>query len=155
MIEMSMQKIASVVILILCMSLTSCSKTALSDEEKCSVVSEIAEACLEQYSKGSCEKEKDIKIEQILRWSAPDSKIREASKKDENVKYYYAVILDEGTVLVGTDSLFQSASGYLVTNRTLEAASKVKVHDRSGFDGNQIYIDAKVKDGVYKYSAGL
>jgi len=88
---MSMRKIASVVILILCMSLTSCSKTALSDEEKCSVVSEIAEACLEQYSKGSCEKEKDIKIEQILRWSAPDSKIREASKKDENVKYYYAV----------------------------------------------------------------
>ncbi len=82
MIEMSKRKIASVVILILCMSLTSCSKTALSDEEKCSVVSEIAETCL-------------------------------------------------------------------------EAASKVKVHDRSGFDGNQIYIDAKVKDGVYKYSAGL
>ena len=152
---MSIRKFASIVILILCMSLSSCSKPGLTDDEKCSVVCEIAEVCLEQYSKGNCEKEKDISIEQILRWSAPDSKIREASKKDENVKYYYAVVLGEGTVLVGTDSLFQSAYGYIVTNRMLEVASQVKVHDRSGFDGDQIFIDAKVKDGVYKYSAGL
>ena len=152
---MSIRKFASIVFLILCMGLTSCSKPGLSDDEKCSVVCEIAEVCLEQYSNGNCEKETDIRMDQIQSWSHPDMKIREAAKKDENVKYYYAVILDEGTVLVGTDSLFQSASGYLVTNRTLEAASKVKVHDRSGFDGNQIYIDAKVKDGVYKYSAGL
>ena len=147
--------VSAVVILVLCLSVSSCSKPHLSDDEKCNAVCEIADTCLKKYSDGKCEKEKDIDLNRFLRWSPPDSKIREALKKDGNVKNYYAVVLDEKTVLVGTDSLFQSASGYLVTNRTLEAASKVKVHDRSGFDGNQIYIDAKVKDGVYKYSAGL
>ena len=152
---MSIRKFASIVFLILCMSLTSCSKPGLSDDEKCSVVCEIAGICLEQYSEGNCEKETDIRMDQIRSWSDPGMKIREALKKDENVKYYYAVVLDEGTVLVGTDSLFQSAYGYIVTNRTLEVSSQVRVHDRSGFDGDQIFIDAKVKDGVYKYSAGL
>lgn len=93
-------------------------------------------------------------MDQIQSWTDPDSVIREAVKKDKDAKYYYAVVLDEGTVLVGTDSLFQSASGYLITNRQLEAGSTVKVHDRSGFDGNLISIGSKVKDGVYKFSAG-
>ena len=61
---MSMRKFASVVILILCMSLTSCSKQGLSDDEKCGVVCEIAGVCLEHYSEGNCEKEKDISMDQ-------------------------------------------------------------------------------------------
>lgn len=147
--------ITALIIPILCMSLCSCIRKGLSDDEKCSVVCEIAEVCIEQYSNGNLEKETDIRMDQIQSWTDPDSVIREAVKKDKDAKYYYAVVLDEGTVLVGTDSLFQSASGYLITNRQLEAGSTVKVHDRSGFDGNLIYIDAKVKDGVYKFSAGL
>lgn len=147
--------VKALIIPFLCLSLSSCSMTGLSDDEKCSVVSEIAEICLEQYSNGNCKKETDIRMDQIQSWSDPDSKIHEAEKKDKNVKYYYAVVLDEETVLVGTDSLFQSASGYLITNRPLEAGSQVRVHDTSDFDGNRIYIDAKVKDGVYKFSAGL
>jgi hypothetical protein len=147
--------ITALFIPVLCLSLCSCVKTGLSDDEKCSIVCEIAEICLEQYSNGNCEKETDIRMDQIQRWTDPDSKIHEALKKDENVKYYYAVVLDEGTVLVGTDSLFQSASGYLITNRPIESGSPVKVHDNSDFDGNRIFIGSKVKDGVYKYSAGL
>lgn len=147
--------ISALMIPVLCMSLCSCIRTGLSDDEECSVVCEIAEVCLEQYSNGNLEKETNIRMDQIQSWSDPDSVIHKAVKKDENVKYYYAVVLDEETVLVGTDSLFQSASGYLITNRTLEVGSQVKVHDSSGFDGNLISIGSKVKDGVYKFSAGL
>ena len=64
--------VKALIIPFLCLSLSSCSMTGLSDDEKCSVVCEIAESCLEQYS-----------------------------------------------------------------------------------NGNRIYIDAKVKDGIYKFSAGL
>ena len=147
--------ITALIIPVLCLSLCSCMRTGLSDDEKCRVVCEIAEICLEQYSDGNLEKETDIRMDQIQSWTDPDSKIRDALKKDKNVKYYYAVVLDEGTVMVGTDSLFQSASGYLITNRPVESGSQVKVHDRSGFDGNQISVGSKVKEGVYKYSAGL
>ena len=93
--------------------------------------------------------------ERRYRSAAPSVPSLTAWKTDRETENWLSDRIPFRSVLVGTDSLFQSASGYLVTNRTLEAASKVKVHDRSGFDGNQIYIDAKVKDGVYKYSAGL
>ena len=147
--------ISTVVILAFCMCLSSCSKPQLSDDEKCSAVCEIADTCLRKYSDGKCEKEKDIDLNRILRWSPPDSKIRAALKKDGNVKYYYAVVLDEKTVLVGTDSQFQSAYGYLITDRSYEVPSVARIYERSNFDGNRINIETKVKDGVYTFSAGL
>ena len=135
--------------------ISSCSKPHLSDDEKCNAVCEIADTCLRKYSDGKCEKEKDIDLNRFLRWSPPDSKIREALKKDGNVKNYYAVVLDEKTVLVGTDSQFQSAYGYLITDRSYEVPSVAQIYERSNFDGNRIYIETKVKEGVYTFSAGL
>jgi len=79
-----------------------------------------------------------------------------------NDDYYTntTVLLDNDTVLVERDVIFQSAKGYLVTRNDKSLGSPSIITVPLGYDGNRVAVTGEVDFGcdgvkVYSYSAGL
>ncbi len=62
--------------------------------------------------------------------------------------------LDENTVVLGGGGMFQSATGFIVTNGA-EPKNLNKHCERFGFDSDTFKIEKKISDCLYSYSAGL
>jgi len=140
-------------ILFECLCLSACHRP-LSDDDKRRIAFDISEICLEQYEQGNCDAESLILNDKLKAWCDPDDDLYELLDNKE-VKYFYAMILDENTVLVSTGGEFQSVKGYIVTDQTYELNQAVTVPDSLGYDGNLITICSDNQEGVYSFNAGL
>lgn len=70
------------------------------------------------------------------------------------------VLLDNDTVLIERDVIFQSAKGYVVTRNGKSLDSPTTLTVPLGYDGNRVTVTGEVDFGcdgvkVYSYSAGL
>lgn len=141
-------------ILLACLCFASCNRS-LSDNEKRKIAIDISEVCIEQYDNGNCDAGIVIHNDQLRKWCDPDKDLYDLLNNKE-VQYFYAMVLDENTVLVSTGGEFQSAKGYIVTDQSYELNQVVSVPDSLNYDGNQISICSdRYEDGSYGFTAGL
>ena len=153
---MNAKKILIVCFMLLAGFCLSACNRPLSDEDKRKIAIEISGICSEQYDAGNCAIGKVIRSNQLKDWCDPDDSLYDLLEKNKEVQYYYAMILDENTVLVSTGGELQSVKGYIVTDQTFELNQTVAVPDSLCYDGNLISIDSeKYENGVYSFSAGL
>ena len=97
-----------------------------------------------------------VPSEQIAVWCEDDSEFRGAINKYEEVQDYFAIVLDDNTVMIGTDVLFQSVKGYVVTDQEFDQYQVLDVPSYLNYDGNTIRLQIiEDETGIYSYSAGL
>lgn len=144
----------ALLILLNCFCLSSC-RRSLSDDEKCKIAIEISAVCSEQYDNGNCNVGTVIRNEQLKEWCDSDDYLHTLLDNDD-VQYFYAMILDKNTVLVSTEGDFQSVKGYIVTDQNYELHQVVSIPDSLNYDGNLIEICSdRLEEKAYRYTAGL
>lgn len=127
----------------------------ISSEMKITIIKEMASVCLDRYAEGTLAAGTKVSAEQIKAWCDNDSELYKAIVEYREVQDYYALILDDDTVMIHTESLFQSVYGYVVTDQELNVPQVIDVPTYLYYDGNSILVDSIGEDGIYKYSAGV
>ena len=144
----------SIVILVLyaCVFLSSC-KYAVPEDKQVDVVSGIAEIVNDNYSSENVETPYWISIDEIDELADKDSYLHKAIEKYDDVKNYHIYLLDNETVLVVTDVIFQQVEGYVVSEEELEGTLTVP---GLGFDSDRVSIFERIGDSnIYSFTAGL
>lgn len=150
-------KILALLMCMMIMSVTGCfSWSGVPQEIKINIVREMAAACLEKYDEGSLDIDSEVSVEQIAVWCEDDSEFRRAINKYEEVQDYFAIVLDDNTVMIQTDVLFQSVKGYVVTDQEFDQYQVLDVPSYLNYDGDTIRLQIiEDETGIYSYSAGL
>ena len=117
-------------------------------------VTELAEICLEHYESGDCELNQIIKPYQIQRWCDPEDYLYNYIE-DNSDSFIMAVIMDEDTVVVNTDCIFQGVYGYLITTQDVDVDQYFMVSPVLHFDGDSIRITSRINNELYYWAAGI
>ena len=117
---------------------------------KITIIKEMASVCLDRYAEGTL-----AAGTKVSAWCDNDSELYKAIVEYREVQDYYALILDDDTVMIHTESLFQSVYGYVVTDQELNVPQVIDVPSNLYYDGDSILVDSIGEDGIYKYSAGV
>ena len=135
-----------------CMFLSSC-KYSVPEGKQVDVISGIAVIVNENYSSDCVETPYYISMDEIDELADENSYLHKAIEKYDDVKGYNVYLLDDNTVLVVTDVIFQKVDGYVVSDEVLEGNMIVP---GLNFDADIVSIMKRVGDSdIYSFSAGL
>ncbi len=73
----------------------------------------------------------------------------------DNKKFADAYAFNKDSVMICEGAIFQSVTGYIVTNENVEIGRSIEVPEEFMYDGNTISIVAEVKENVYSFRGGL
>ncbi len=123
--KMSKTKIYKIIHILICafcscLLLTSCkSPEKPSEEERADIISNIAAIVNENYTNDS-ETPLKLRMTDIEELIDVDSDLYKAIDKYGEVKEYSLYLLDDNTILVVTDVIFQEVEGYVVSNEEIK-----------------------------------
>ena len=156
-VELMKRFLLPLVCLVLSLVVSGCSfgeRNNASDRKKVQFVTELAEICLEHYESGDCELNQIIKPYQIQRWCDPEDYLYNYIE-DNSDSFIMAVIMDEDTVVVNTDCIFQGVYGYLITTQDVDVDQYFMVSPVLHFDGDSIRITSRINNELYYWAAGI
>lgn len=92
-----------------------------------------------------------LRLEDLLELAGESSDVYKAFR---NAYFEYAFLADDNTVIICSDTIFQSAAGYIVTDGSEITSEQLAV---LGYDGDVVNITRKYEnyENLYSWSAGL
>jgi len=147
------QKLNIVICVLLTGVLLSSCKYAVPEDRRVDVISEIAVIVNDNYSSEDVKTPYQISMNDIDELADKTGYLHKAFEKYDDVQQYKVFLLDNNTVLVVTDVIFQKVEGYVVSDDVLEHTLPAP---NLGYDADRISIIDRIEGtNIYTCSAGL
>ena len=139
------------VAIFLCVLFSSC-RYRIDDEKRVDVISDIAEIVNDNYTSENIETPLYISITEIDELTGKNSDLHRAIERYYDVQHYHVYLLDNDTVLISTDVVFQQIEGYVISDEELEGTLTVP---GLSFDSDRITITDRIENSnIYSFRAG-
>ena len=147
------QKLNIVICVLLTGVLLSSCKYAVPEDKRVDVISEISVIVKDNYSSEDVETPYQISMNDIDELSDKTGYLHKAFEKYDDVQQYKVFLLDNNSVLVVTDVIFQKVEGYVVSDEELDRTIEVP---NLGYDADRVGIIDRIEGtNIYTCSAGL